>query len=159
MSGTTTRTIKIPAGTRLFFPVVNVEWDNVGIDPPFTVAQLYEQADLFVAPIDHLHASIDGQAVQNLFSYRAKSDPFCYTLPAADNIYQFFGAPPEWLTPYACATGFCVCPTVADGYWLLLKPLPVGQHTINFGGGTPNFSLDITYNITVVPRNQYQGCD
>jgi hypothetical protein len=159
VSGTATRNIKVPAGTRLFFPVVNVEWDNVGIDPPFTVAQLYEAADSFVGAINTLHATIDGKPVQDLSSYRAKSNPFCYKLPATDNIYQFFGVPPEWLAPFACPTGFCVCPVVADGYWLLLSPLSVGPHTINFGGGTDTFNLNITYNIEVVPRNQYQGCD
>ena len=41
-------------------------------------------------------------------------------------------------------------PAVADGYYLLLAPLPPGPHTITFGGtdGT-GFSQDITYHITV----------
>ena len=157
-SGTATRNITVPSGSRLFFPLLNVVWDNVGVDPPFTVQQLYEQAAANVATTTELHATIDGRPVQNLFGYRAQSAPFCYTLPATDNVYQFFGAG-DLLSPFACSSGFCVCPAVADGYWLLTTPLPVGQHTINFGGSnsTP-FTLDITYNITVVPRGQYQGC-
>lgn len=160
VSGTATRNVTVPAGSRLFFPVLNVVWDNIGVNPPLTVAELYANADAYVAAITELHASIDGQPVENPFGYRAKSKPFCYTLPATDNIYQFFGLG-DLLTPFACAEGFCVCPAVADGYWLLLNPLPVGQHTINFGGtvGPPNnFTLNITYNITVVPGGQYQGC-
>lgn len=27
-----------------------------------------------------------------------------------------------------------VCPAAADGYWLMLEPLPPGRHLINFGG-------------------------
>ncbi|MBI1761069.1 MAG: hypothetical protein HYR56_06490 [Acidobacteria bacterium] len=160
-SGTATRNITLPAGTRLFFPTVNVLWDNVGVDPPLNPQGLFAQADLFVAAINALHASLDGQPVQNPFGYRAKSNgPFCYKLPATDNIYQFFGAG-ALLPPFACHNGFCICPAVADGYWLLLRPLPVGQHTLNFGGtiGPPvNFSLNITYNITVVPRDHYRSC-
>jgi len=40
---------------------------------------------------------------------------------------------------------------VADGYWALLPPLSVGQHTIHFSGGfsSPAFELDVTYEITV----------
>jgi hypothetical protein len=159
VSGTATRNITVPSGTRLFFPVLNVEWDNVGF-PPMTVEELYQMAAGQVDATTELHASIDGQPVQNLFSYRVQSDPFCYTLPATDNIAQFFGLGAD-LPPFACASGFCICPAVSDGFWLLTTPLPLGQHTINFGGtvGPPvNFTLDITYNITVVPRGQYQGC-
>lgn len=159
-SGAATRTITVPSGSRLFFPVLNVEWDNVGVNPQLTVPELYETAADQVALTTELHASIDGQAVQDLFSYRVQSKPFCYTLPATDNIAQHFGLG-DSLPPFACAAGFCICPTVSDGFWLLTTPLPLGQHTINFGGtfGPPtNFTLDITYHITVVPRGQYQGC-
>jgi hypothetical protein len=43
---------------------------------------------------------------------------------------------------------------VAAGYWLMLAPLPQGEHTIHFTGdgqGNPlfgDFALDVTYNIT-----------
>ena len=94
----------------------------------------------------------------NLFNYRVKSNPFDFTLPATDNIYQFFGLPDAVLAPFACSAGFCVYPAVSDGYWLLLNPLPLGQHTINFGGSNGGFTLNITYNIRVVPRGHYQGC-
>lgn len=154
-SSTITRNIEVPAGTRLFFPLVNIEWDNIFDNPPLTVAQLYANAAAVIDSVDTLHATIDGKPVVGPFNYRAKSDPFCYTLPATDNLYQFFDTPEELLAPFACANGFCVCPAVSDGYWLLLKPLSPGQHTINFGASVDDFVLDITYNIRVVPRNQY----
>jgi hypothetical protein len=36
----------------------------------------------------------------------------------------------------------------------MLRPPPVGQHTIHFSGdfGPGNFTLDVTYPINVVPR-------
>ena len=45
-----------------------------------------------------------------------------------------------------------------DGYYVLLRPLSVGEHTLRFGGtadlspiGGPTFIQDISYTITVVP--------
>ena len=42
--------------------------------------------------------------------------------------------------------------SAADGFYLMLAPLRPGQHTLHFGGtfGDPiNFTLDITYHLTV----------
>ena len=47
---------------------------------------------------------------------------------------------------------------MGDGFYILLRPLPPGEHTIRFGGtsqaldgdGNPaTFQLDITYHVTV----------
>jgi hypothetical protein len=45
---------------------------------------------------------------------------------------------------------------VADGYWIMLAPLPIGEHTIRFKGAVDNdilggFVVDVTYFITVAP--------
>jgi hypothetical protein len=47
-----------------------------------------------------------------------------------------------------------VFPAASDGYWLMLEPLPPGNHIINFGGASKDgtFQIDITYEIKVVPR-------
>ena len=42
-------------------------------------------------------------------------------------------------------------PSIADGYWVLLHPLPPGQHQITFGGSIPNFETSVTYNFVVQP--------
>jgi hypothetical protein len=98
------------------------------------------------------HASIDGVPVQNLFAYRAAFAPFSYTVPATDNMLQFFGAKaPEsdWPTTL-------VFPAASDGYWLMLEPLSVGtyhqfwRHRKNSG-----FQIDITYTIAVAPKGQF----
>ena len=39
--------------------------------------------------------------------------------------------------------------TAADGFYLIVAPLPPGQHTIRFGGVSRNFATDTTYNLTV----------
>ena len=38
---------------------------------------------------------------------------------------------------------------VADGYYLMLKPLSPGVHTLHFVGTIPGFSLDITYHLRI----------
>lgn len=54
---------------------------------------------------------------------------------------------------------------VADGYWLLLNPLPPGKHTIfvSADAAFPDstvvglkgpFHFEATYNLTVAPRGQ-----
>ena len=158
-SGTVTRNITVPAGKPLFFPVVNALWDNVTIRPPYlggfprseplSVPELYALAAQTVESASGIHASVDGCSIPNLSGYRAQSAPFSYRLPATDNIYQFFGIDVAGV----------IAPAVSDGYWLFLAPLPVGEHIINFGGtflndpGNPSddFTLNITYHITVTP--------
>ncbi|HEY1497424.1 MAG TPA: hypothetical protein VGF49_22860 [Candidatus Solibacter sp.] len=71
----------------------------------------------------------------------------------ATNMLQHFGgdAPgPDWPSTL-------VFPAASDGYWLMLNPLSPGPHIINFGGTAKNtsFQLDITYNITVVPKGRF----
>jgi hypothetical protein len=98
-----------------------------------------------------LHASVDGVPVGDLdpatTPYRACAGPAArctgpaFSIALPDN--NLLGLPAGiW------------APAVADGYYLLLSPLPPGPHTINFGGtgnfGGP-FSEDITYNLTVSP--------
>jgi hypothetical protein len=58
-----------------------------------------------------------------------------------NNVFQFLG-----LNAPAGTTS----PAVGVGYFLLLEPLSVGQHVINYGfvGNPPG----ITFNITVVPE-------
>jgi hypothetical protein len=150
--GTAARSCKVPTGTWLFFPILNGWADNVAVSPPLTVEQLKELAASF-SEASELHASIDGVPVQNLFAFRAAFAPFSYTVPATDNMLQFFGADvpgKDWPTTF-------VFPAASDGYWLMLKPLVPGPHVINFGGTTKHgsFSLDVTYTITVVPSGQF----
>lgn len=158
VSGMATRTISVPAGKPIFFPVLNILWDNVGVRPPYlngkhdtpatfepmSVPELRAMAGAAVDEVSELHVTVDGCPIPDLFSYRAKSSPFSFTFPRTDNIYQLFGYD----------VSGTIAPAVSDGYWILLAPLPPGQHTINFGGSVGNptfFSLDITYHITVTP--------
>ncbi len=150
VSNTANRTCSIPYGKALFFPLVNIEWDNVAVNPPQTIPEIRAYAKGVIDTVTELHATIDGVPVPNLSSYRVAAGPFAYVLPANDNIYQYFGLS----VPGSDWPSTVVQPALSDGYWLFVNPLPVGVHTIKFGGteGAPyNFSTDVTYTITVTP--------
>ena len=114
--------------------------------------QLRALAASSVIPTANLHASIDGNPLTNLESYRAISPVFSYTLPPPpDNvIFAAFGVsiPPDCDTTSSTVDG-----AVADGFYIMLPPLTAGSHRINFGGsggsGPMKFTLDMTYNLTV----------
>lgn len=139
-SGTAVRDCTVPAGKALFFPLINVECSTVE-DPPFCGENEEElRACVRAFKIDGAFASIDGVPVGNLEGYSFESPLFDFDLPE-NNVLGLAAGPGQ---------------SVSNGYYLMLAPLPVGEHIINFGGSYPEFgfSLDITYNLTVVPRSK-----
>jgi hypothetical protein len=139
-SGEAERIITVPQGTAFFFPVINVEWDNVGVAKKdrLNVKGLYEVADGFIDPVgDDYFVELDGVSIKDQAA-RIQSPPFAYKLPD-NNIYQFFGTD---------IVGE-VAPAVSDGYWCYLPPLEKGWHVLSFGGSNGSFSLSITYHINV----------
>jgi hypothetical protein len=142
-----TRTVTVPTGTALFFPIVNYFWVNTPEygDPPWSPAQEANVRQNVLKPVVDsaygLILEIDGRAVPNIDKLRVSGAVGECTIPD-DNIFGVPFAP----GPHPC---------VADGYWVLLPPLSAGNHTIHFGGGFtfPSvFSLDVTYHITVRGR-------
>jgi len=161
--GANTRTCTVPAGKALFFPILNnVYWapEDLAFVKDFVApSQGWDLAGLTDAEIlrmgvnwatDHataLSATIDGVPVENPWQYRADSSAFAMEL---SDVLADFGYPPGVRDP-----------NVADGYWIMLRPLSPGQHTINFASaakysvadGDPfdlEFSLDVTFHITVL---------
>jgi hypothetical protein len=161
--GKVNRCCTIPAGTALFLMITGSEFDNASCDSTNTFVQLtsFTEDELrgFAADsVDGLLLSgrgrcrIDDRPVENLpgpspstptSPYRVQSPVFDYTLPASDNLdviidgacYQ--NPPAKYLT---------VEGAVADGLFVLIKPLPVGVHHIDFGT-----MLSRHYTIHVIP--------
>jgi hypothetical protein len=79
--------------------------------------------------------TVDGKHLKNLDQHRFQSAAYNFTLPE-DNILG------ENETKSI---------SVADGFWVMLKPLPRGKHTIHFEGGPLDGSWlqDVTYTIFV----------
>ena len=157
-----TRQCTIPEGTALFLAVANASFDNTNctqpiggtIDPTtFTVDQLRANAAQNLEGFldDKGQCTVDGQAVKNLLGpdtkYRVQSPVFDFTVPSVDNLLVLIdGDCYQNLAPNMLT----VSPSVADGVYVLIKPLSVGEHTIKFGNpqGHP---LGHTYHITVAP--------
>jgi hypothetical protein len=126
-------TCNIPAGTSILFPLVN----GVDTDPANEVVSnptneltfvLGQPFKLLKDPIDivkgatNLVATVDGRQLQPSF---VESVPGGFAVTVADN--NPVGDSPTGPGQHA----------VAEGFWVLLPPLPPGTHTISFGGCLP----------------------
>jgi hypothetical protein len=80
-----------------------------------------------------LEAIVDGTAVTPLLTYRIQS---------------YFGLDLVKGNIWDVKAG----PTLAasDGFWVFLKPLNEGNHTISFQGAEPNFKTNVSYNIKIL---------
>jgi len=139
----------VPSGISLFFPLLTGEVDNVGCctaTTPPTTYSIQQLKDIGAQGQDNhqeLHTFVDNVPVP---AYRAQSPVFHYTLPATGNLYQAGGL----AVPGTNWPSTTVFPSVSDGYWVMVAPLPPGDHVIKFGGIASNgFSVDVTYHLTV----------
>lgn len=138
--GTTTRSCSIPTGKALVFPMLNSFTCAFLNDPPETRTEEFLRAQVAGTAAGTVSASIDGVPVQNPGSFFEESALFDVQLPA-DNI---IGLTPE------VAPELLLSPCVDAGFYLLVNPLPPGPHTVTFQGSLGAFSLDVTYNLTIV---------
>ncbi|HEX5222785.1 MAG TPA: hypothetical protein VFZ59_24730 [Verrucomicrobiae bacterium] len=143
--GTVERHITIPSGTSLYVALVNVEASSLE-EPPFHGDTAEEQlaiASGFADFITDLSFTIDGQEVENIEDFRVTSPQFS------------FSAPTPWIFGDTGGDGTAV----GVGYFVMLSPLSVGEHTIHYTGAfkfseAPEdyIGVDMTYHVTVVPR-------
>ena len=140
--GDAVRTVTVPHGKALFFPIFNSEVDNA-VSPPtdHTVPELKALAKDTVDAARGLHATFDGNDVK---IFRSTSPTFNYTLPDENSIYDYF----DLSGPQFEGT---INPAVADGYWAYLPPPSPGMHTLEFSSHNESdtFSLHVIYNLTV----------
>jgi hypothetical protein len=134
------RECTVPAGKGLFFPLMNIAVSTEGAGfEDLTEDQLRGIANWLVDQMA-VSCTVNGKALKDLDKYVADS-----------SLFTFFGHD-----------------AVSDGYWIMLTPLPVGEHTIAFSGvlvipdddpfelGFPPglvLGLDVTYHLTVAPGN------
>jgi len=133
--GSTVRIVTIPEGKALFFPIANV-FDvedgtaTAGGGKVFSVKNPLQTAQnlcsAIIATAFGLSCSVDGTSVPITSANLEQSSPFAVQLPA-DN---FLGVP-----------GGVYYPMVDSGYYLLVRPLSPGQHTIHFAGSIAYFSV------------------
>jgi len=139
--GPATRTCTIPAGKAILLSLINAECDYKTKPNLKTEAQLLACAKSENEGITGLDATVDGVKTQGLSNFRVQSPLFNVTY-ISNNIN---GAP------------IGTTQEISDGYWVMLKPLPVGDHTIHMAGSVVNyaegtlnnFANEVTYHIKV----------
>jgi hypothetical protein len=133
--GTATRSCTISPGTALLFPVVNRV--SCGVPPdPATEEEVRNNVSIVPEQANGLNAMIDGIPISDIQGrYFEESVLFEVVLPEGN----LFGLD----------AGTVVAPCADAGYYLMVHPLPPGEHTIEFGGSLTDFSTQVTYHITV----------
>jgi hypothetical protein len=149
LAGTTvpvavTRTVTIPKGKYIFFPIVNIFQGNGPLHDPIPpiINEDQERETLFQyinAIGSNMICILDGVPVAKNPQtpiVRSQSPVWTLTFFSDNNIFIDWGYP----------TGDYF-PTVSDGYWVMLPPLSPGHHTLHFEDGT-GFQ-NVTYELTV----------
>jgi hypothetical protein len=140
--GSVVKACTIPEGKAILLPVIS-NWE-VKTSPADTEADMRAHVKNAIDHVTTVEASVDGTPLQNLSNYRVASPLFNVTLPKNN----LLGVPEG--------------PTVgvSDGYWILVKPLPVGDHTIYLNGAavdvadpSNNVVITRTWHLTIAPTN------
>jgi hypothetical protein len=144
--GKVKRACTIRQGQAVLFPLINGECSEIeggGTTEAELRACAAAQADDFTK----LRASVDGRKLEGLSSFRFQSPLFRFQ-SVSDNP---FGVPATPLGEPSSA--------VADGYWIMLHPLGLGIHQINFRGSAPSFGFTTKaeYSVRVVGHSGSHG--
>ena len=83
-----------------------------------------------------LEVTVDGESAEDPWAYRAASGPFTITYPDPNIFSKPVGLNEQ---------------VVSDGYWVMVRPLSAGAHTIRSRGEHSKFAFvsDATYELTV----------
>ena len=150
--GSDTRSCTVPAGTPLFFPILNAinrACPESSCAADANAAETAASHFYDTNPPLKLTLEIDGVSLTNLTAYRAANGVFDDTEGADPNEQIFPGcAGPIQTNSCGVAVGSKRA-AAGDGYWFMVKPLASGSHVVHFVGIQPNFTLNVTYNLTV----------
>jgi hypothetical protein len=154
--GMADRTCEVPAGKAIFISLggvyVSFSPDYLGADPICSsLTGDLEQIrcdvnnDIPLASDISLKAIIDGVEVNDLFAFRAQSQPGGFTLRVPDS---------SLLTDFGLPSGDRY-PAVADGYFLLLEPLKPGTHTLTVIMTAGDSQTGVNYTLIVPKRPRW----
>lgn len=146
LTGKEERTCTIPEGKAILVPLITGECDTSDSQSQSDadIQQCSTAGDEYGA----ISATLDGQKIENLNSYRTATDFFNITY-VKDNIFD---------VPAGTYRG------IADGFFVFLKPLPVGNHVLQVKSSvtnptTPsyNFGSEAKYNLIISPKSQVEN--
>ena len=158
-AGTFERSCRVKAGKPLFFPVLNAIFTNAPGEN-LTIAEKRVFLDDFISDLVpgpavdfglpgtracKLFATVDGEPV--LFGAAiARTQSPAFQIDTGDD-------------PVGLPANRSDAEAVTDGFWVILPPLPAGEHTLRFGGSWCEFDsaavhpvfegVDVTYHLTV----------
>lgn len=150
--GTVHRNCVIPDGRAIFFPVVNdlisfYEYPNLQNE-----LRLHDYARSDLDETIEVTVFVDSNLIKDSKKFRIHTNIFEIALPSKEDSSD--------LVPTRA---------VSDGYWIFLKPLPLGHHTLHFigeklaydefqnQGGTkrfPKFRVEAIYDIEIVDSKE-----
>jgi hypothetical protein len=150
LAGTTggsavTRSCTIPADKAILFPVINGECSTVEGDGT-TEAELRACAKDLMDHVTATSASVDGTAID---LGPVSEGRFRFDSP----LFPITFAPKNGFYPDGDVAGTGT--SVADGFWVLVKPLAAGAHTVEFHATAPfpefgiTVEVDVHYDLTV----------
>jgi hypothetical protein len=120
------RFCKIPATRSILFPVINCEVNPLECPELTTNRELIEHVNTDENTIILKECIVDGKQVP---VQRVKSDPDVFEVEMnEDNIYGVKGGGITF--------------AAADGYWVFLRPLAIGEYNISFRGSCENGRLN-----------------
>jgi len=139
--GKVTRECLIPSGKAIFFPIMDVECSYPENPTAKTESELRQCAHADQDTVTHLTLRIDGSNIDNLTKFRTDSPLFNFTTPE-NGIFDLHSVKSQ---------------AVSDGFFVMLKPLPVGAHEIHWSGvlgssadiSPLNQPEDVTYHLTI----------
>lgn len=166
VGGQTTRACAVPSGKAIFFPIVNSISracpEYVG-NPDLTCESLtseqtaHDNASTFFEDYEITKTlEIDGHAITDLDDRRAHTATFNDPTPTqGGDFFETICSGPIGENPCDVPVGSARI-AAADGYWVMLKPLPAGDHEVRFTAkivvsADQTFELDVTYDLTVAP--------
>jgi|SRR5215831_2608324 len=129
--GKAERAIFIPPGKAILFPVINVTTSYSENPSLKTIADLELFVNDQMNDIARKEVIIDGEQILVSEMYRVKSPEFQFSFPP-DNIYGVQAGQ---------TTG------VGEGYWIFLRVLSPGKHTIKTAGACMSGRIQISVDI------------
>lgn len=139
MGGKTEKSGNLPEGVSLFIPIINMVESIAEIKGTkgneATISDLDEITKADQDSVTECHVNINGSGMykEDLEQYRIHTEPFPVTIPS-EGIFDSVEGPST---------------AVADGYFIMTKPLSPGTYNIEFSGALKDFQTENYYHLTI----------
>lgn len=137
------RSCTVPAGSPILVPIVNNETSNLEINGGDADLRTAAFSPFPLSSPPTMTVSLDGTSIGSLSQFRFESPVFPFTAPSPISTFFFY-------TRTVSASSSRSPLSVSDGYWIAIKPLPVGPHTLSFSASLPGIiNINMLYHLNV----------